>query len=267
MNTNIAMTYEQFGEGKFRVNGRGELQITILAENMRREGFEFSIGRPEVITKEENGVIYEPFEHLVIDTPDEHSGGIIEKLGKRKAVMTNMVPMGIGFTRLEFEIPARGLIGIRTEFLTDTKGEGVMNHSFLEFRPYSGTVESRKNGALVSMEDGEAIAYSIFNLQDRGIMYVKPQDKVYTGMVIGIHSKDNDLDVNPIKGKALTNVRASGTDDAIRLIPPKALSLESALEWIEDDELVEITPTSIRIRKRELDPTKRKRAAKKEKNS
>lgn len=267
MNTNIAMNYEQTGEGKFKVNGRGELQITILAENMRREGFEFSIGRPEVITKEENGVVFEPFEHLVIDTPDEHTGGIIEKLGKRKAVMTNMIPMGIGFTRLEFEIPARGLIGIRTEFLTDTKGEGVMNHSFLEFRPYSGTVESRKHGALVSMEDGEALAYSIFNLQDRGLMYIKPQDKVYTGMVIGIHSKDNDLDVNPIKGKNLTNVRASGSDDAIKLIPPKILNLESALEWIEDDELVEITPVSIRIRKRELDPTKRKRAAKKEKNS
>lgn len=267
MNTNIAMNYEQIGEGKFKVNGRGELQITILAENMRREGFEFSIGRPEVITKEENGVVYEPFEHLVIDTPDEHSGSIIEKLGKRKAVMTNMVPMGIGFTRLEFEIPARGLIGIRTEFMTDTKGEGVMNHSFLEFRPYSGTVESRKNGALVSMENGEALAYSIFNLQDRGVMYIKPQDKVYVGMVIGIHSKDNDLDVNPIKGKQLTNVRASGSDDAIKLIPPRALSLESALEWIEEDELVEITPISIRIRKRELDPTARRRAAKKEKNS
>lgn len=267
MNTNIAMNYEQIGEGKFKVNGRGELQITILAENMRREGFEFSIGRPEVITKVENGVTYEPFEHLVIDTPDEFSGSIIEKLGKRKATMTNMVPMGAGFTRLEFEIPARGLIGIRTEFMTDTKGEGIMNHSFLEFRPYSGTVESRKNGALVSMENGEALGYSIFNLQERGVMFIKPQDKVYIGMVIGVHSKDNDLDVNPIKGKALTNVRASGSDDAIKLVPPRVLSLENALEWIEDDELVEITPISIRIRKRELDPTTRKRTAKKEKNS
>jgi len=266
MNTNIAMNYEQIGEGKFRVNGRGELQITILAENMRREGFEFSIGRPEVITKEENGVVLEPFEHLVIDTPDEHSGSIIEKLGKRKAVMINMAPMGVGFTRLEFQIPARGLIGIRTEFLTDTKGEGVMNHSFLEFRPYSGVVESRKNGALVSMENGEALGYSIFNLQERGAMYIKPQDKVYVGMVIGIHSKDNDLDVNPIKGKALTNVRASGSDDAIKLVPPKTLTLESALEWIEEDELVEVTPISIRIRKKQLDPTLRKRAAKKDKS-
>ena len=265
MNTNIAMNYEQIGEGKFKVNGRGELQITILAENMRREGFEFSIGRPEVITREENGVTMEPFEHLVIDTPDDYSGTVIEKLGKRKANMTNMVPMGAGFTRLEFEIPARGLIGIRTEFLTDTKGEGVMNHSFLEFRPHSGTVESRKYGALVSMENGEALGYSIFNLQDRGIMYIKPQDKVYTGMVIGEHAKSNDLDVNPIKGKQLTNVRSSGADDAIKLIPPREMSLENALEWIEEDELVEVTPISVRVRKRDLDPTVRKRAAKKAK--
>lgn len=265
MNTNIAMNYEQIGEGKFKVNGRGELQITILAENMRREGFEFSIGRPEVIIREENGVKMEPFEHLVIDLPDEFTGAIIEKLGKRKATMTNMVPMGEGYTRLEFEIPARGLIGIRTEFLTETKGEGVMNHSFLEFRPYSGTVESRKNGALVSMENGEALGYSIFNLQDRGIMFIKPQDKVYVGMVIGQHAKDNDLDVNPIKGKAQSNVRSSGADEAIKLVPPRVMSLENALEWIEDDELVEITPTSVRVRKKELDPTVRKRTAKKEK--
>ena len=267
MNTNIAMNYEQIGEGKFKVNGRGELQICILAENMRREGFEFCIGRPEVITKIENGVKTEPFEHLVIDLPDEHTGAIIEKLGKRKANMTNMVPMGAGYTRLEFEIPARGLIGIRTEFLTETKGEGVMNHSFLEFRPYSGTVESRKYGALVSMEAGEAVGYSIFNLQDRGIMFVKPQDKVYVGMVIGQHAKDNDLDVNPTKGKAQSNVRSSGADEAIKLVPPRTMSLENALEWIEEDESVEITPISIRVRKRELDPTVRKRTAKKEKFS
>jgi GTP-binding protein len=267
MNTNIAMNYEQYGEGKFKVNGRGELQICILAENMRREGFEFCIGRPEVITKVEDGVKMEPFEHLVIDLPDEHSGAIIEKLGKRKANMTNMVPMGEGYTRLEFEIPARGLIGIRTEFLTETKGEGVMNHSFLEFRPYSGTVESRKYGALVSMENGEAVGYSIFNLQDRGIMFVKPQDKVYVGMVIGQHAKDNDLDVNPIKGKQQSNVRSSGADEAIKLVPPRTMSLENALEWIEDDELVEVTPKSVRVRKRELDPTVRKRTAKKEKFS
>lgn len=262
MNTNIAMSYEQIGEGKFKINGRGELQITILAENMRREGFEFCIGRPEVIIRIEDGVKMEPFEHLVIDLPDEFAGAIIEKLGKRKASMTNMVPMGDGYTRIEFEIPARGLIGIRTEFLTETKGEGVMNHSFLDFRPHSGTVESRKYGALVSMETGEALGYSIFNLQDRGVMFIKPQDKVYVGMVIGQHAKDNDLDVNPIKGKAQSNVRSSGADEAIKLVPPRNMSLENCLEWIEDDELVEITPVSLRIRKRELDPTARKRTAK-----
>ncbi len=262
MNTNIAMNYEQAGEGSFKVNGRGELQITILAENMRREGFEFSISRPEVIIKEENGVKTEPFEHLVCDIPDEFSGAVIETLGKRKAVMTNMNPMGDGYTRVEFEIPARGLIGYRNEFLTDTKGEGVMNHSFLEFRPYSGTVTSRKNGALVSMENGEALGYSIFNLQERGVIFIKPQDKVYGGMVIGEHSRENDLDVNPIKGKQLSNVRSSGADEAIKLIPPRQLSLELALEWIEDDELVEVTPQTIRIRKRELDPSKRRRAEK-----
>ena len=266
MKTNIAMNYKQTGEGSFEVNGRGELQITILAENMRREGFEFSISRPEVIIKVENGVKMEPFEHLVCDIPEEHAGGVIETLGKRKAVMTNMVPMGDGQTRVEFEIPARGLIGYRNEFLTDTKGEGVMNHSFLEFRPYSGTVVSRKNGALVSMENGEALGYSIFNLQERGVMFIKPQDKVYNGMVIGEHSRENDLDVNPIKGKQLTNVRASGSDDAIKLIPPRILNLELALEWIEDDELVEVTPQTIRIRKRELDISMRRRAAKKAKN-
>ncbi len=265
MNTNIAMNYEQTGEGKFKVNGRGELQICILAENMRREGFEFCIGRPEVIVKVENGVTLEPFEHLVIDLPDEFTGAIIEKLGKRKANMTNMVPMGSGYTRLEFEIPARGLIGIRTEFLTETKGEGVMNHSFLDFRAHSGIVESRKYGALVSMEGGEAVGYSIFNLQDRGIMYIKPQDKVYNGMVIGQHAKSNDLDVNPIKAKQQSNVRSSGADEAIKLIPPRVMSLENALEWIEEDELVEVTPISVRVRKRELDPVARKRTAKKAK--
>ncbi|MFA7083115.1 MAG: translational GTPase TypA [Arcobacteraceae bacterium] len=264
-NTNIAMNYEQYGEGKFKVNGRGELQICILAENMRREGFEFCIGQPEVITKMENGVKMEPFEHLVIDTPDAFSGAIIEKLGKRKATMTNMIPMGEGYTRIEFEIPARGLIGIRTEFLTETKGEGVMNHSFLEFRPYSGFVESRKYGALVSMENGEAVGYSLFSLQERGMLFVKPQDKVYVGMVIGQHAKENDLDVNPIKGKQQSNVRSSGADEAIKLVPPKVMALENALEWIEEDELVEVTPKSIRVRKRELDPTSRKRSAKKAK--
>jgi GTP-binding protein len=266
MQTNIAMKYESSGEGNFKVSGRGELQITILAENMRREGFEFSLGRPEVIIKEENGVKMEPYEHLVIDVPDEFTGTVIEKLGRKKAEMTSMTPTGDGQTRIEFEIPARGLIGFRSQFLTDTKGEGVMNHSFLEYRPLTSGVESRMNGALVSMENGEALGYSIFNLQDRGVMFVKPQDKVYVGMIIGEHARSNDLDVNPIKGKQLSNVRSSGADEAIKLVPPRVPTLESALEWIEEDELVEVTPKSIRIRKRYLDPTVRKRMAKKAKS-
>ena len=263
MKTNIAMKYENIGEGKFKVSGRGELQITILAENMRREGFEFCLGRPEVIVKEIDGVKCEPFELLVIDAPDDCTGAVIEKLGKRKAEMVSMNPTGDGQTRIEFEIPARGLIGFRSQFLTDTKGEGVMNHSFLEFRPLTGTVEHRSNGALVSMENGVALAYSLFNLQDRGVLFCEPQTKVYIGMIIGEHSRPNDLDVNPIKGKNLTNVRASGSDDAIKLVPPRKLSLERALEWIEEDELVEVTPINIRVRKRYLDPTVRKRMAKK----
>jgi GTP-binding protein len=262
MNTNIAMQYEAKGEAAFEVRGRGELQITILAENMRREGFEFSISRPEVIVKEIDGVKMEPFEHLVCDIPDEFSGSVIETLGKRKAVMSNMIPMGDGQTRVEFEIPARGLIGYRGQFLTDTKGEGVMNHSFLEFRPYSGVVTSRMNGALISTEQGEAVAYSIFNLQDRGVMFIDPQAKVYGGMVIGEHSRSNDLDVNPVKAKQQSNVRSSGADDAIKIIPAKVMTLEHALEWIEDDELVEVTPENIRIRKKELEPSARRRAEK-----
>ncbi|MGX2983131.1 translational GTPase TypA [Helicobacter sp. 23-1045] len=260
MQTNIAMRCEEMGEGKFRVSGRGELQITILAENLRREGFEFSISRPEVIIKEEDGVKKEPFEHLVIDTPQDFSGTIIERLGRRKAEMKAMNPMNDGFTRLEFEIPARGLIGYRSEFLTDTKGEGVMNHSFLEFRAFSGSVESRKNGALISMEAGEATGFSLFNIQERGVLFIAPQAKVYVGMVIGEHSRDNDLDVNPIKAKHLTNMRSSGADEAIKLVPPRDLTLERALEWIEEDEILEITPLNLRIRKKILEPNLRKRA-------
>ena len=263
MKTNIAMRYENAGEGKFKVSGRGELQITILAENMRREGFEFCLGRPEVIIKEIDGIKCEPFEHLVIDAQDDCTGTVIEKLGRKKAEMKVMNPTGDGQTRMEFEIPARGLIGFRSQFLTDTRGEGVMNHSFLEFRPFIGAVEKRQNGALVSMENGVALGYSLWNLQDRGVLFIAPQAKVYLGMIIGEHSRPNDLDVNPIKGKNLTNVRASGSDDAIKLVPPRALNLERALEWIEEDELVEVTPVNIRVRKRYLDPTTRRRMAKK----
>lgn len=261
MKTNIAMRYENVGEGKYKVSGRGELQITILAENMRREGYEFNLGRPEVVIKEENGIKLEPYEHLVVDVPDDFTGVVIEKLGRRKAEMTTMSPTGDGQTRIEFEIPARGLIGFRSGFLTDTKGEGVMNHSFLEFRPLTGSVEHRSNGALISMENGEALGYSLFGLQDRGVLFIRPQTKVYVGMIIGEHSRPNDLDVNPIKGKNLTNIRSSGADEAIKLVPPRDFNLERALEWIDDDELVEVTPKNIRVRKRYLDPTKRKRLA------
>jgi len=267
METNIAMRMEPTGDASFKVSGRGELQIGILAENMRREGFEFMLARPEVVTKEENGVKMEPFEHLVVDVPEEFQGVAIEKLGKRKANMTSLNPMPDGTVRLEFEIPARGLIGFRSEFLTDTKGEGIMNHSFLEYRAYSGTVESRTPGALVSMDNGEAVAFSIFNLQARGTLFIKPQDKVYSGMVIGESARPGDLDVNPLKGKALTNMRTSGADEAIKLVTPREITLESAMEWIEEDELVEITPESIRIRKKNLDPVMRKRAARDKKNS
>ncbi len=261
MTTNVAMRCETVGEGKFKVSGRGELQITVLAENMRRENFEFGISRPEVIVKEIEGVKCEPFEHLVIDVPEDLSGTVIERLGKRKAEMKSMLPMGQGFQRIEFEIPARGLIGFRGQFLTDTKGEGVMNHSFLDFRPYSGTVESRQYGALISTEAGTAMAFSVFNLQDRGSMFIAPQDKVYEGMIIGEHSRSNDLSVNPIKGKAQSNVRSSGADEAIKLVPPRDMNLDKALEWIEDDELLEVTPQSVRIRKRLLTENERKRAS------
>jgi GTP-binding protein len=259
MRTNVAMKFEELGEGKFKVSGRGELQIAILAETLRREGYEFSISRPEVIVKEENGKKMEPFELLVVDVPDEFTGAVIEKIGKRKGEMVSMSPMGAGRTRIEFVIPSRGLIGYRSEFLTDTKGEGIMNSTFLEFREFSGAPYRRKNGAIVSMENGVATAYALYNLQDRGKLFVKPGDKVYKGMIIGEHNREEDIDVNPIRGKKLTNVRAAGSDEAIKLAPPIEMTLERALEWIEEDELVEVTPESIRLRKKFLDPNERKR--------
>ena len=267
METNIAMRMEPLGDASFKVSGRGELQIGILAENMRREGFEFLLARPEVVVREENGVKMEPFEHLVIDVPEEFQGTVIEKLGKRKAEMTSLTPMPDGTVRLEFEIPARGLIGFRSEFLTDTKGEGILNHSFLEYRPYSGTVTSRTPGALVSMDDGEAVAFSLYNLQARGTLFIKPQDKVYNGMVIGESARPGDLEVNPLKGKQLTNMRSAGSEDAIKLVPPREMTLEAAMEWIEEDELIEVTPLSIRIRKKYLDPVMRKRYQRDKKNA
>ena len=267
METNIAMKMEPLGDASFKVSGRGELQIGILAENMRREGFEFLLARPEVVVKEENGVKLEPFEHLVVDVPEEFQGVAIEKLGKRKAEMTSLTPMPDGTVRIEFEIPARGLIGFRSEFLTDTKGEGIMNHSFIEYRPYSGTVVSRTPGALISMDDGEAVAFSLYNLQARGTLFIEPQTKVYNGMVIGESARPGDLEVNPLKGKQLTNMRSAGADDAIKLVPPRVMTLEHAMEWIEDDELIEVTPESIRIRKKYLDPIMRRRVQRDKKNA
>lgn len=267
METNIAMRMEPLDDASFKVSGRGELQIGILAENMRREGYEFLLARPEVVVREENGVRLEPFEHLVVDVPEEFQGVAIEKLGKRKAEMTSLMPMPDGTVRIEFEIPARGLIGFRSEFLTDTKGEGIMNHSFLEYRPYTGVVVSRTPGALVSMDDGEAVAFSLYNLQARGTLFIHPQAKVYNGMVIGESARPGDLEVNPLKGKQLTNMRSAGAEDAIKLVPPREMSLEAAMEWIEEDELVEVTPQSIRIRKKDLDPIARKRRARDMKNA
>ncbi len=263
--TNVSLRVEDTDNtDTFKVSGRGELHLSILIENMRREGFEMSVSKPEVIFREVDGVRMEPMEHLTIDVPEEYQGTVIEKLGTRKAEMLSMVPMD-GTNRLEFKIPARGLIGFRTEFLTDTRGTGVMNHTFDQYGPHKGPIVGRKNGVLIAMEAGETVAYSLFGLQDRGILFVGPGIEVYEGMIVGQHAKENDLVVNVSKGKKLTNVRASGSDDAVRLTPPKNLSLEQALEYIDDDELVEVTPKSIRLRKRYLDANERKKMEKKSK--
>ncbi len=259
LRTNVSLRVEDTAStDTFKVSGRGELHLSILIENMRREGFELSVSKPEVIYRDIDGEKCEPIEYLAIDVPEEYQGTVIEKLGRRRAEMTSMQTME-GTNRLEFLIPARGLIGFRTEFMTDTRGTGVMNHSFHSYAPYKGPIEGRKNGVLIAMEAGETVAYSLFNLQDRGVLFVGPGVQVYEGMIIGQHSRENDLVVNACKGKKLTNVRASGSDDAVRIIPPRNLSLEQALEYIDDDELVEITPKSIRLRKRYLDANERKR--------
>ncbi|MEW6120314.1 MAG: translational GTPase TypA [Pseudomonadota bacterium] len=260
--TNVALRVEDTGDADvFRVSGRGELHLTILLENMRREGFELAVAKPRVVYKEINGEKCEPYENLTIDLEDEHQGGIMEEIGRRRGELTNMESDGNGRTRLEYHIPARGLIGFQSDFMTMTRGTGLMSHVFDDYGPVKADLPGRHNGVLVSQENGEAVAYALWNLEDRGRMFVSPGDKLYEGMVIGIHSRDNDLVVNPIKGKKLTNVRASGTDEAVRLTPPVKLTLESAVEFIDDDELVEITPKSIRIRKRHLQEHERKKAA------
>jgi GTP-binding protein len=248
----------------FEVSGRGELHLTILIENMRREGYELAVSRPRVVFKMVDGVRHEPFELLSVDVEEGHQGGVMEELGRRRGDLQDMQPDGKGRVRLDYRIPARGLIGFQGEFMTLTRGTGLMSHIFDEYAPVDnskGEMVGRRNGVLISQEDGAAVAYALWKLQDRGRMFVVHNDPVYEGMIIGIHSRDNDLVVNPIKGKQLTNVRASGTDEAVRLVPPIQLTLEYAVEFIEDDELVEITPKSIRLRKRFLKEHERKRAS------
>jgi GTP-binding protein len=245
----------------FVVSGRGELHLTILIENMRREGYELAVSRPQVLTKTVDGVVLEPYESLSIDIEEDHQGVVMEALGTRRAELSDMQMDGRGRVRLEYRVPARGLIGFQGEFLTMTRGTGLMSHIFDEFAPVKGDIPERRNGVLVSNEQGEAVAYALWNLQERGRMFVSPGEKLYEGMIIGIHSRENDLVVNPIKTKKLTNIRAAGKDDAILLTPPIQLTLEYAVEFIADDELVEVTPESIRIRKRFLKETDRKRAS------
>jgi GTP-binding protein len=260
---NVALRVEDTSDADvFRVSGRGELHLTILLENMRREGFEIAVGKPRVVYREVNGKRHEPFENLTVDIDDDNQGAVMEELGRRKGELTNMESDGLGRTRLEYLIPARGLIGFQGEFLTMTRGTGVMSHVFEHYAPAKSEMPGRRNGVLISSEKGESVAYALWKLQERGRMLVSPGEKLYEGMVIGIHSRDNDLIVNPIKGKQLTNVRSSGTDEAVRLVPAILMTLEYAVEFIDDDELVEITPKSLRIRKRYLIEHERKRAAK-----
>ncbi|MFP5381704.1 MAG: translational GTPase TypA [Gammaproteobacteria bacterium] len=259
---NVALRVDETGDADvFRVSGRGELHLTILLENMRREGFELAVGKPRVVYKEINGEKCEPYENLSIDLEDDTQGTVMEEIGRRRGELTNMESDGNGRTRLEYHIPARGLIGFQSDFMTMTRGTGLMSHVFDDYGPVKADLPGRHNGVLVSQDNGEAVAYALWKLEDRGRMFVAPGDKLYEGMIIGIHSRDNDLVVNPIKGKQLTNVRASGTDEAVRLTTPIKLTLESAVEFIDDDELVEITPKSIRIRKRHLQEHERKKAS------
>jgi len=262
---NVALRVEETGDADvFRVSGRGELHLTILIENMRREGYELAVGKPKVVAKTVDGVRLEPWENLTVDVDMENQGKIMEELGRRGGELQDMVPDGKGRVRLDYSIPSRGLIGFHMEFMTLTRGTGIKSHVFEKYAPVKGELPSRRNGVLISSEQGEAVAFALFNLEERGRMFVSPGERVYVGMVIGIHSRDNDLIVNPVKGKKLTNVRAAGKDENVVLTPPIQLTLESAVEFIEDDELVEVTPKSIRLRKRYLSEHDRKRAAREE---
>jgi len=262
MLTNVALRVDETGDtDSFLVSGRGELHLTILIENMRREGYELAVSRPRVVLRDIGGITCEPFELLSVDVEEMHQGAVMEALGPRRGDLTNMESDSRGRARLEYRIPARGLIGFQGEFMNLTRGTGLMSHVFDGYAPLKGGIPDRRNGVLISAEDGDAVAYALWKLQERGRMFVSPGDKLYEGMIIGIHSRDNDLVVNPIKGKQLTNVRSSGKDDAIALTPPIDLTLEYAVEFIADDELVEVTPKSIRIRKRHLKEHERKKAS------
>ena len=259
--TNVAITFEENDQkDAFKIGGRGELQIGVLIEQMRREGFELSVSRPRVLYKvSENGARTEPIEEVIIDVDDEYTSTVVDGMNQRKAEMQDMRSSGAGKTRLTFLAPSRGLIGYQNKFLTDTKGTGVINRLFNKYDNYKGSIVGRKYGALISTDTGSAAAYAIFNLQDRGTMFIGHQSKVYGGMVVGEHSRDNDLEINVLKGKQLTNVRASGTDEAVKLTPPRRMSLEEMMAYINEDELLEVTPSNLRLRKRYLSAIDRKK--------
>lgn len=260
---NVAITFkESDGRDSFEIGGRGELQLGVLIETMRREGFELTVSRPKVLYQtDENGVKCEPIEEVIIDVDEEYSSTVVDKMNRRKAEMTDMRSSGVGKTRITFLAPSRGLIGYQSTFMTDTRGTGVMNRLFHSYQPCKGNIPQRRKGVLLSNATGQAVAYAIFNLQDRGIMFVSHQDPVYEGMIIGEHSRENDLEVNILKGKKLSNVRASGTDDAVTCTPPVKMSLEQMMSYINDDELMEVTPNNLRLRKRHLCPNERKKAS------
>ena len=261
LETNVSLRVEETDSpDSFKVSGRGELHLSVLIETMRRQGYEFQVSKPKVILKEIDGVVCEPIELLMIDVPEEYMGTVMEKLGSRKAEMTDMRSAAEGYMRLEFKIPARGLIGYRSEFLTDTKGNGIMNHIFYGYEPYKGEITQRQRGSLVAWEDGEAVTYGLYNAQERGTLFITPGTMVYEGMIVGENSRNEDIVVNVCKKKHVTNMRAAGSDEALRLTPPRILSLEQALEFISDDELVEVTPKNIRLRKRILDTEQRAKA-------
>lgn len=261
--SNVAITYKESADkDAFEIGGRGELQLGVLVETMRREGFELSVSRPRVLyQRDEDGKRLEPLEEVIIDVDDEYSGSVIEKLSHRKAQMEDMRPSGGGKTRITFLAPSRGLIGYQNQFLTDTRGTGIINRVFHSYVPYKGDIPQRRNGALISTDQGKTAAYALFNLQDRGIMFVEPQTQVYKGMIVGEHNRENDLEINLMKGKKLSNVRASGTDEAVVLVPPIKMRLEEMMSYINDDELMEVTPKSLRLRKKFLCPHERKKAS------